>query len=297
MTPIVYAALVVAAGLGCLAVRAVVVRARRGHRSARLDPEDIAYLHGAPEDAVLVAALRLCERHALDVTLPEPEEGGRMVRLTREEILQFPPGTVTVRDLPVDTGALGRAVAAAVRAGRPQVTQSDKLTGGPEIEEVRARLAALGLLLDRQQATQMRRGALGLVLVAGFGVSAFLSGGSDDLSRFWFLAGGAVALGLAVVAMVRVPRLTPAGRRAVEAAQDHRRREAEILVGRVSSLGYGSDEPELVAAAADPLVVAAWGPEAVWSGQPLLAVQFGSAPPASADPILNQLVDEGGAAP
>jgi uncharacterized protein (TIGR04222 family) len=282
MTPIVYAALVVAAGLLCLAVRAVVVRARRGHRSTRLEPEDIAYLHGGPEDAVLVAALRLCERHALDVTLPEPEEGGRVVRLAREDILRFPPGTVTVRDLPVDTGSLGRAIAAVVRVGRPKVVQSDKLTGGPEVEEIRERLAAQGLLIDRTQATWMRRGSLGLVLVAGFGVSAFFSGDSDDLGRLWFLAGGAVALALGLVAMARVPRLTPAGRRAVEQAQDHRRAEAEVLVSRVASLGYGSDEPELVAAAADPLVVAAWGPVAVWSGQPLLAVQFGSAPPDTA---------------
>jgi uncharacterized protein (TIGR04222 family) len=282
MTPTVYAALVVAAGLLCLAVRAVVVRARRGHASIQLDPEDIAYLHGGPEDAVLVAALRLFARHALDVTLPDPEEGGRVVRLTREDILRFPPGTVTVRDLPVDTGALGRAVAAAVRAGQPKVVQNDKLTDGREVEEVRERLAAGGLLIDRTQATRMRRGALGLVLVAGFGVSAFLSGDSDDLGRVWFLAGGAVAVALALVAMTRVPRLTPAGRGAIERAQDHRRSEAEALVGRVASAGYGSDEPGLVAAAADPLVVAAWGPVAAWSGQPLLAVQFGSAPPDTA---------------
>jgi hypothetical protein len=134
----------------------------------------------------------------------------------------------------------------------------------------------------------VRRGALGLVLVAGFGVSAFLSGGSDEPGRFWFLAGAAVALALAVVGMARVPRLTPAGRRAVDAAQDHRRREAEILVGRAASLGYGTDEPDLAATAADPLVVAAWGPEVVWSGQPLLAVQFGSAPPAPTRPPVPQ---------
>jgi uncharacterized protein (TIGR04222 family) len=285
VTAIVYAALVAAAGALCLAVRAVVVRTRRGHASAHLDPEDIAYLRGGPEDAVLVAALRLYERHGLDVTLPEPEEGGRVVRLTREEILQFPAGTVSAGKLPVDTGPLGRAVAATVRAGRPKVTQDERLTGGTEIEKLRARLAELGLLIDRQMATRMRQGALGLVLVAGFGVSAFLSGGSDEPGRFWFLAGAAVALALAVAGMARVPRLTPAGRSAVEHARDHQRQEAEILVGRSASLGYGTDEPDLAAAAADPLVVAAWGPEVVWAGQPLLAVQFGSAPPAPTEPL------------
>jgi uncharacterized protein (TIGR04222 family) len=283
MSAFVYAVLIVAAGLLCLAVRAVVVRMRRGHAEARLEPEDIAYLHGGAEDAVLVAALRLCERHALDVTLPEPPGGGRPVGLSREDILRYPRATVTMRDLPVDTGALGRAVAAAIRAGRPQVTQREKLTGGQEVDDLRDRLSGLGLLIDRGQATWMRRGALALVLVAGFGLSAFVSGGSGAAGRLWFLAGAAIALALAVLGMSRVPRLTPAGRRAVEQAQDHRHREAEALLGRDASAGYGSDDPELGAAAADPLVVAAWGPGVAWAGQPLLAVQFGSAPPAADD--------------
>jgi uncharacterized protein (TIGR04222 family) len=282
MTAIVYAALVAAAGVLCLAVRAVAVRVRRGHASAELHPEDIAYLHGGPEDTVLVAALRLCDGHALEVTLPEPEEGGRVVRLTRGEILAFPAGTVRVGDRTVDIGPLGRSIAAAVRAGRPKVTQDERLAAGSDVEMLRTQLAALGLLVDRQMATWMRRGALGLWLVAGFGISAFFSGGSDEPGRFWFLAGAAVAIALAVVAVARVPRLTPAGRQAVDEAQAHRRREAEQLVGQAASLGYGSDDPELAAAAADPLVVAAWGPEVLWAGQPLLAAQFGSVPPAPA---------------
>lgn len=262
-----------------LFTRAGVVRVRRGHRHVTLHPVEVGYLVGGPEHAVLVAAVALHDAGVLRPT-PAPRlqapTGSRPegVRLTREEVMRFAPSGCSADATAIPDHPLEQAVVRSVAAepGRPAANKA--LQRSPEMTELHDDLASLGLIVDRPTAWLVRLSGLWPVIVVGLGV-LWLGTGPDGVAT-WASVG---ALATSIVGIGwKVPDQAPAARRAVERAATHRQDLAETLTKRIDGAGFGTDNPQLRAAGADPLVVAAHGPVVLWSAQPLLAVALGTTP-------------------
>jgi uncharacterized protein (TIGR04222 family) len=271
--------LVVAAVL-CLVTRAVALRVRSGRHDERLHPIEVAYLAQGGDHAVLVAALGL---HAAGRLRPGParnrELDSRRVRLTREQILQQAPTTCVVVGDVDDRHELEQAVVVAVRGLQTKrVAMDQAVTEGPAVDAVRARLGRLGLVVDATIARWVRLGALWPAAVGAFGVLRLAAGAGDGAAVLVVLTGVAF---VGTVVALQVPEQTPAGRSAVADARAAvpDPEQVEVLTRRVAGVGYGTDDPAKVRVGTDPAVVAAWGPEVLWSADPLLGAALGSAPP------------------
>jgi uncharacterized protein (TIGR04222 family) len=272
-------ALVVACVLG-VATRGLALRSRRDREGTELHPVEVAYLQGGPKHAVLVAGLGLHRAGRLRPgPVRNPKDDASRVRLTREQVLQQAPTTCVVVGDAGDRHPLEQAVVRTVRGlATKRVALDPALTTGPEVDGIRERLGRLGLVVDGRLARRMRLAGLWPAAVGAFGVVRLAASPGDGAGVLALLTGTAF---LAAASALRVPDETPAAEAAVAAAradvQDPER--VQVLLRRVASAGYGTDDPAKVRLGTDPAVVAAYGPEVLWSADPLLGAALGSAPP------------------
>ncbi len=290
---------VMGAGL-CWGTRALVLRAPTGLEGTprpgddELHPVDLASLVSGPEHAAVVAFLGLWQRGLLrprDGTLPVPAGGLPMTRAELTEltvpweIMDGASGQSAIH--PVEEAVLDAVREAGDRpaATPPEIRQEEAIAElrsrlrrrlHPRIE-VQQRLMARRLIVDPMTERRVYLAALWPLVVLGVGVTRLITHAGDNPVA---LAPLLLAAAVILVAALRVPRVTPLGRRVVARAGRPSRAVARRMAEQLTTdRPYGTDDPATESVGTDPVAAAAHGPALVWGAAPVPPAAFGFLPP------------------
>jgi uncharacterized protein (TIGR04222 family) len=244
-------------GLIVIAVAATVLARRRLARSATMTPvtpldshpDDVAYLHGGPELAVLTALTAMY----LDGRITT--SGQRRVRAV---------GSV---------GSRASELERAIHRSAHQPVLRTALPGEPSVREalvrVERRLSEAGLLLTAEQRRRIRQAGWMLWVVVAVGVLRAVAGGTAGRSiGFLLVMTVAVAVG-AVVVSCTAPRRTDRG-------------DTELTRLRSTHAGLAPQlrpDRQVYGATGAALGVAVFGASALWAADPAFATELGTQRP------------------